>query len=741
MSRDRGPHAWARVRRRLPPLNQVTKRLLEPWVHSEPANLDQVSKRLEEWLLRRSVDLDQGPAADEEPRGRLEHRADDSITPSTASGYEENQRQKDLRWAAETRNAFFESGGRLLSDHLTGDQFDRWQDFRRLQRFARGQSAYDYWRGQWEDARTRYRIDGVKCTDRDGRDLYSEKHWDFYWQKIQTDFGDHVVVYVSGSYCSWFLFVQRGRYIPEQRGFPEYVEALKERLAKHGFTRTFHLDKDPDRQDKLTTWIEYLGYEYWWLDQYTDKKAEERLDMNLFWVFETEDYLVADIHIGQLEKAKDNAEKRLESAKVAVMVLRRFLSELGYLQGSSSRLRQRLFNAEAKVERAVKEYNFIEKRYHRLIGDSSHMDRHNVIKNANTTCQSILLQSLVKEVPLIELELNSEAAKKHCDEVACMKKLKRGRTAELDEEQQIVKKQRHVDKIDIRDSAYETHTASIFQRNERPKRGKTNNVDDEVIGRETFKRKRTVELDEEEQVVKKQRHVDKVDIRDFAYETHTASISQRGERPKRGKTNDEVAWRRTLKRGRTAEPDEEEQVAKKQRHVDKKDLGNSNCATHTTSNFQRGETSKRSKKTKKVDDGQVSKPPKHASQNTALYNGNTSNSRCTRASTRRSKQKIEANDSSGPVISLRRSEKPTSLNALQPMKVSKPVRRSARIAEREKRLRAAIEAQSVQSNFHSRTPKAIQVPTASSSADPQDRNPRSRAKVRAKNARAKRKGH
>ncbi|KAK0655338.1 hypothetical protein B0T16DRAFT_396726, partial [Cercophora newfieldiana] len=36
------------------------------------------------------------------------------------------------------------------------------------------------------------------------------------------------------------------------------AEQVKRRLAQHGFTRTFQLEKDPRRQDKLTTWIEYL---------------------------------------------------------------------------------------------------------------------------------------------------------------------------------------------------------------------------------------------------------------------------------------------------------------------------------------------------------------------------------------------------------------------------------------------------------------------------------------------------
>ncbi|KXX80631.1 hypothetical protein MMYC01_203397 [Madurella mycetomatis] len=58
-------------------------------------------------------------------------------------------------------------------------------------------------------------------------------------------------------------------------GFPEYIAEAKRHLAKHGFTRSFQLDEDPARQDKLTTWIEYLNFEYSYHDRY--KRSIKRL--------------------------------------------------------------------------------------------------------------------------------------------------------------------------------------------------------------------------------------------------------------------------------------------------------------------------------------------------------------------------------------------------------------------------------------------------------------------------------
>lgn len=52
-----------------------------------------------------------------------------------------------------------------------------------------------------------------------------------------------------------------------QWGFHEYAVNMKARFLKYGFSRSFTLEQDLDQQDKLTTWIEYLGYEYYFYDQ------------------------------------------------------------------------------------------------------------------------------------------------------------------------------------------------------------------------------------------------------------------------------------------------------------------------------------------------------------------------------------------------------------------------------------------------------------------------------------------
>lgn len=60
----------------------------------------------------------------------------------------------------------------------------------------------------------------------------------------------------------WFKEVKGGT-------FAEYMEAAQRRLAEHGFSEAFELHEDPKKQGGRETWIEYLEFEYWWLNRYS----------------------------------------------------------------------------------------------------------------------------------------------------------------------------------------------------------------------------------------------------------------------------------------------------------------------------------------------------------------------------------------------------------------------------------------------------------------------------------------
>jgi hypothetical protein len=93
-------------------------------------------------------------------------------------------------------------------------QWGRWQDFRRLQRYARGQHGYDCWRSIWEEEE-KYRAerDAIMTTkwrqweqalrERDKR--YDKKRWEREWQHNVKYGFDKEIVYISGVYVMVIL--------------------------------------------------------------------------------------------------------------------------------------------------------------------------------------------------------------------------------------------------------------------------------------------------------------------------------------------------------------------------------------------------------------------------------------------------------------------------------------------------------------------------------------------------------
>ncbi|KAK2791411.1 hypothetical protein FQN52_004845 [Onygenales sp. PD_12] len=138
-------------------------------------------------------------------------------------------------------------------------QFYRWKDFQRLQEFAKGGTLYDNWRGNWEEGRNRPNFADYPRNPTPP-DVH-EKNWEPWFGRLKEWYKGNEVIMVAEYHLRWDKFVGQG--IPGTGGrFVLYARAVKERLTKHGFTQTFQLDEDPTRQDKLTTWIEYLSFEY-----------------------------------------------------------------------------------------------------------------------------------------------------------------------------------------------------------------------------------------------------------------------------------------------------------------------------------------------------------------------------------------------------------------------------------------------------------------------------------------------
>ncbi|KAG6022500.1 hypothetical protein E4U41_002239 [Claviceps citrina] len=70
---------------------------------------------------------------------------------------------------------------------------------------------------------------------------------------------------------------------PKCSSLSDYESALKTRLARHGVTQSFHLAENPKEQDQLTTWIEYIGFESWWLDRNTTDFLKQKKKHDEAW--------------------------------------------------------------------------------------------------------------------------------------------------------------------------------------------------------------------------------------------------------------------------------------------------------------------------------------------------------------------------------------------------------------------------------------------------------------------------
>jgi hypothetical protein len=158
--------------------------------------------------------------------------------------------------------------------------------------------------------------------------------------------------------------------------FPAYQQALKTRLHRHGFSRSVTLDKNPKNQDPLTTWIEYLNFEYWNYDNATrtleklqpkyDAALAELLDSGVLLPGETPKS-VSDPFFGfALGDQLAIRERAVESAKAMVAEAEKTPSQKAGVKEATAYLQRTIQAAEAMKKRCDRIYKFsrIHNKYH-----------------------------------------------------------------------------------------------------------------------------------------------------------------------------------------------------------------------------------------------------------------------------------------------------------------------------------------------------------------------------------------
>ncbi|RSL43878.1 hypothetical protein CEP54_014913 [Fusarium duplospermum] len=205
-------------------------------------------------------------------------------------------------------------------------------------------------------------------------------------------------------------------------GSADYFEAVKRRLASHGITRPFELKEDPTQQDQLTTWIEYLGYEYWWLDGHAedmerlgpkhDEAWKKLVDTKIVGPHDT----IEDVRSmrGSLQRENDvqQAHTELRMAKAEAQRVFNLTQESPERFLIPEKQRVEMLNKVAQdVERAERRYKRVKVRNDKVSAfvGSTHEYHHADIK---WTCHRLYVQWVLGQLPLVEAEMVEAEAEK-----------------------------------------------------------------------------------------------------------------------------------------------------------------------------------------------------------------------------------------------------------------------------------------------------------------------------------------
>ncbi|KHN95004.1 uncharacterized protein MAM_07231 [Metarhizium album ARSEF 1941] len=284
-------------------------------------------------------------------------------------------------------------------------QWHRWQNFRKWQLNNRGTSN----KGK-EDGFLAF-ADKIKRN-------FIEVGWAEEAAKIEAD---PTILKKPGK--QWY-YIQRHHNWQQQyqrelgcKDFCDYEEAVKARLTRHGFTRPFHLAEGPREQDRLTEWIEYLGFEYWWLDRYAasmkrlkskhDKAWEELKRKGVVKDDETPEFVRTHASGTRCQIEEDHAREAVQNAESeAKQVYQKTQKDPNRLSIPKEKRIQMLAKARKKLSAAREALDFTKRRSHLLIG-FVHATFDYVNAKQDVVNQTNLLEWAVEEAHKIEAEEKS----------------------------------------------------------------------------------------------------------------------------------------------------------------------------------------------------------------------------------------------------------------------------------------------------------------------------------------------
>jgi hypothetical protein len=250
-----------------------------------------------------------------------------------------------------------------------------------------------------------------------------------YWQRVNHDAEGRVWMVFGSQLGEWRRFCKYQRSARKGDYFLKYPQLVQKRLTRHGFERPFQLVQDLDQQDKLTTWIEFLNYEYQDYDKDMrfverhqaeyDEAWKELVDSQVLRPYETEEFIIHDPKSAvQQASEEERAEKAVEFAESAVMSAEKANPDPGHAHLSQQATRKhRLVAAQSKLAAAMKSlasikrrndliYRFLKKiKLYQVTSDGT-LKQSYVGAKGDAERRSILLRWILQQITLIEIELD-----------------------------------------------------------------------------------------------------------------------------------------------------------------------------------------------------------------------------------------------------------------------------------------------------------------------------------------------
>uniref|UniRef100_A0A8H7KDJ9 Ankyrin 2,3/unc44 n=1 Tax=Bionectria ochroleuca TaxID=29856 RepID=A0A8H7KDJ9_BIOOC len=241
------------------------------------------------------------------------------------------------------------SGG-LFEWEVFQRQLDRWEQFRRWQLEHRSSQDAHACEKHIEKVRTKYaRFAGRSSMD------------DRYLAELDDPAGS--------SERKRFQARDRVRKLTLQKlsqgghlytAFSNYTEDVRRCLRQHGFLDRIDLDMDPKKQDELTTWAEYVHFEFWWLAAYERVLERATPKMRRQWEKLHEQGIFDKDETFDVVRSEDFRKQLWREKEASLSVVQRLKDQLWFGSGSTT---ERDPKTEERMHTAEKDHEPVEKRF------------------------------------------------------------------------------------------------------------------------------------------------------------------------------------------------------------------------------------------------------------------------------------------------------------------------------------------------------------------------------------------